>query len=128
MLTQAVGRHRHALIRDLLALGFRAADMFTDRLTISEVISIVVAAPPTSSLRFFIDGGWTRADHILANMAEQEAGLAGLTAPYERPGLGDRCPGQNIFPADAMTWEEMDARDAQRAAGPAGKTHKREWR
>ena len=128
MLTAAVGRYFHALQRDLLALGCRAADMFTDRLTIAELVSIVVAAPPTSSLRYFMDNGWSRTDHLLANMTETQSGVAELSEPYERPGLGDRSPGDNIFPADVMSWEEMDRLDAQRETRPKGKTHTRTWR
>jgi hypothetical protein len=128
MLTAAVGRYFHALHRDLLTLGYRPADMFTDRLPIAELISIVVAAPPTSSLRYFMDNGWSRTDHLLANMAEQQADVAKLTGPYDRPGLGERSPGETIFPADVMTWEEMDRRDAERAARPRGKPHSRRWR
>jgi hypothetical protein len=127
MLTQAVGRYSHALVRDLLTLGYRAADMFTV-LSFSEMVSIVVGAPPGSSLRYFMDDGWSRTDHLLANMAEADAGVAKLDAAYERPGLGERSPGDNIFPADVMTWEEMDRRDAERANRPRGKSHSRRWR
>ena len=128
MLTAAVGRYGHALQRDLLTLGFRAKDMFTDRLTISELISIVVASPPGSALRHAFDDGWTRTDHVLANMAEAQAGVAHLTGPYDRPGLGDRLPGEQIFPADVMTWEQMDRLDEERQQRPKGKSHERRWR
>jgi len=130
MLTAAVGRYHHALVRDVLALGYRAGDMFTDRLTISELISIVVAAPPTSSLRWFLDNGWTRTDHLLANMTETQQGVAQLSEPYERPGLADRAPGSTMFPADIMTWEEMDRREIQRYGSEPvkGRTHSRVWR
>lgn len=127
MLTQAVGRYTHALHRDIIALGYRPHDMFTT-LPISEMISIVVAAPPGSSLRWYLDNGWSRTDHLLANMTETASGVAALKEPYERPGLGDRSPGDNIFPADVMTWEEADRRDAEReAAGNKGKVHARIW-
>jgi hypothetical protein len=127
MLAQAVGRYRHALVRDVLALGYRASDMFTT-LTFSEMVSIVVAAPPDSSLRYFLDNGWSRTDHLLANMAETQSGVAKLDTPYERPGLGERSPGDNIFPADAMTWEEMDRLDELRAKQvKKGKTHVKVW-
>jgi hypothetical protein len=131
MLTAAVGRYHHALVRDLLALGYRPRDMFTDRLTFSELVSIVVAAPPTSSLRWFLDNGWTRTDHLLANMTETAAGVAELSSPYERPGIEDRSPGASMFPADVMSWEEMDRRELQRYGPDApnpGRTHSRVWR
>jgi hypothetical protein len=128
MLTAAVGRFWHALVRDVLALGYRTADMFTT-LSCSEMVSIVVAAPPDSSLRYFLDNGWSREAHLLANMAEQQSGVAKLDGPYERPGLGERSPGDNIFPADVMTWEEMDRLDALRESGQVkkGKTHVKVW-
>src|SRR6516225_9232649 len=103
MLTAAVGRYGHALQRDLLTLGFRAKDMFTDRLTISELISIVVASPPGSALRHAFDDGGTRTDHVLANMAEAQAGVAHLTVTYNRPRLRDRLTAKQIFPTHVMT-------------------------
>jgi hypothetical protein len=127
MLTQAVGRYGHALRRDLIALGYRPPEV--DRVPIGDLMSIVVGAPPGSALRYFMDGGWSRTDQLLANMAEQAAGVAKLSTAYERPGIGERSPGENIFPADVMTWDEMDRLDAERDAGarPLGKPHARAW-
>ena len=135
MLTHAVGNHWHAVVRDVLSMGFRAGDIFTDRLTLEEMVAIVVAAPPSSSLRYFIDAGWTREAHLLANLTEQGAGIANIESPYERPGLDDRkfdpsqlAPdGGRLFKADVMTWDEMDELDRQRAAAPKGKTTVRTW-
>lgn len=114
--------HWPALVRDVLALGYHASDMFTT-LTLGEMISIVVAAPATSAVRHFIDGGWSRTDHLLANMAEQQAGVAGLTKPFARPGLDERRPdpaqrkGGGFMNADVLDWEDFSAREDQRYSG-----------
>lgn len=112
MLTQVVGDHWHALVRDVLALGYRTADMFTT-LSVADMVAIVVGAPPTSSVRYFIEGGWSREAHLLANMQEGNAGVARLDEPYQRPGIQERAD-ERLFRGDEMTWEEMDALDAVR--------------
>lgn len=129
MLTQAVGMHWHALVRDVLALGFRAKDIFTD-LGLGELVSIVVAAPPNSSLRYVLDGGWSREAHLLASMNEQRAGITDIDKPYERPGLDQRPKREDdrLLQADVMSWEEMDRLDERRrASSVGGKTTKKVW-
>jgi hypothetical protein len=125
MVQQVVCEHRHALVRDLLSLGYREADLFTDRLSFYELTCIIVAAPPTSSVRYFLDGGWSREAQLLANMQEQQSGMTKLAHPYERPGqvvtagqrtAADPFGGNAWFEADEMTWEEMDRREAERYA------------
>lgn len=49
-LTRVIADHWHAVERDLLALGFHASDLGTAKLSIWELISIVVAAPPNSAV------------------------------------------------------------------------------
>lgn len=119
MLGRAIGMHWHALVRDVLALGYRASDMFTT-LSVADMVAIVAGAPPTSSLRHFMDGGWSRTDHLLANMQEEKAGIATQVDPYPRPGLEKRQDwggdGNKLFNAQAMTWAEMDEKDRKRAA------------
>jgi len=130
MLTRAVGEHWHALARDVLSLGFRPATMFRD-LSLSEIVSIVVAAPPNSALRFFLDEGWSRESHLLAGMAEQQAGLTDLPQSFDRPGLSDRGNSPNdgrVVRADVMTWAEMDKLDAERRnSAVGGVTTKKVW-
>lgn len=128
MLTQAVGVHWHAVVRDVLALGYRASDIFTE-LGLGEMVSIVVAAPPNSSLRYFLDEGWSREAHLLANMAEQRAGIAELNDPYQRPGLDQRAAPKDdrIMRGDVMSWSEMDRLDERRRASSGGKTTKKVW-
>lgn len=128
MVQRVVCEHRYALVRDLLALNFRATDLFTPRLSFYELTCIIVGSPPTSSVRYFLDGGWSREAQLLANMQEQSAGFATLPAPYERPGQHlvsadgqnavsvDNPFGGNVFKAESMTWEEMDRREAERYA------------
>lgn len=112
MLTHAVGMCWHALVRDVLALGYRTADMFTT-LSVADMVAIVVGAPPTSSVRYFLDEGWSREAHLLANMQEGTAGIARLEEPYRRPGTQERAD-ERLFRGDAMSWDEMDRLDAER--------------
>jgi hypothetical protein len=116
MLAMVIRKHWLALVRDVLALGYRASDILTT-LSFAEMVAIVVAAPPTSSTRFFVDRGWSREAHLLANMAEGNAGLARLAEPYPRPGLELRTPDpmrSSFFQADSMTWDEFDEKQRQR--------------
>ena len=111
--------HWPALLRDVLALGYRASDMFTT-LTLADMIAIVVAAPAGSAVRHYIDGGWSRTDHLLANMAEQQAGVATLAQPFQRPGVEDRtqAPKQaGILDADVMEWDAFSEREITRYSG-----------
>jgi hypothetical protein len=120
MLAHVVGEHWHAFHRDVIALG-----RDVNKLTLAEMVSIVVAAPPTSSVRYFLDQGWSRTDHLLANMQEQ-AGHATLPQAYERPGLEarpeDPLSNARFFPAEVITWEEADRRD--KARNDYGSKHK----
>jgi hypothetical protein len=52
---RAIGFHWHAVQRDLLVLGLHATDMFTPKLTAPEVLSLIVAAPPGSSVCHVLD-------------------------------------------------------------------------
>jgi hypothetical protein len=125
-LVYAIGHHWHAVQRDFLALGFRAADAFTPRLPASEVISIVYAAPPNSSVHHALSGGWTITDHLLATMSEQQAGLAILPERIARPGVTDtrptklpdiRDPNTKKLAFDSMTIPEFEARRRARIKG-----------
>jgi hypothetical protein len=127
-----VGECWHALARDVIALGYRRQDMFTT-LDLSDMISIVVGAPPTSSVRYFLDGGWSKEAHLLANMQEQRAGIGELTQPYPRPGVAaresDPMAGAKFFPMESMSWEEAEKRDAARYATgkPKGRSRSRTY-
>lgn len=120
MLARVIRRHWHALVRDVMALGYRAKDIFTE-LTLPEVVSIVLGAPPGSSIRYFLDDGWSREAHLLANQLEASQGLATLEKPLDRPGMDDREQQRStFFQTDAMTWEEMDEMNAKRYTAPQG--------
>ena len=125
MLTHVVGACWHALVRDVLALGYRTEDMFTT-LSLADMVSIVAGAPPGSAVRHWLDQGWTRTDHLLANAQEQNAGVAKLPGAYPRPGLAQRpedpMANARFFPAEVITWEEADARD--KARNERGATYK----
>lgn len=118
MLASVIRKHWHALVRDVLALGCRASDMFTERLTFAEMVAIVVGAPPTSSVRWFLDQGWSREAQLLANMQEQQAGIAHkMTEPIQRPGIDQRTldPTDNrFFRGDQYTWTEFDELERKR--------------
>lgn len=86
-LTECIRDHWHSVERDLLAMGFRADDIGTERLSLWELISIVVAAPVNTAVREARDGGWTPTDQLLANISEQRAGVLNLTGRYPRPGV-----------------------------------------
>lgn len=114
MLGQAIGDHWYAVVRDVLALGYRADDILTT-LSVAEMVAIVSAAPPNSSLRDAIEQGWSRTDQLLANINEQNAGVAKLQAPYERPGTEFKPPAQGkAFNADSYTWDEFDELNKKR--------------
>ncbi|MCV7174940.1 hypothetical protein [Mycolicibacterium sphagni] len=134
MLTHAVGTHWLAIVRDVMALGYRKEDIFTT-LGFAEMLAIVVAAPPLSSVRYALEGGWSREAHLMANILEQRAGIADISAPLERPGIDQRpatAPGGQAFTGESMTWEEADRLDEVRAAaaksGNVGTTTKKVWR
>jgi hypothetical protein len=118
MLAHVVGDCWHAFHRDVMALN-----RDVNALTLAEMVSVVVGAPPGSSVRHWLDGGWSQEAQLLANMAEQNAGIATMTEPYARPGVAQRpedpLRGTQFFPADVITWEEADRRDAQRYANAA---------
>lgn len=74
--------HPRAVERDLLVLRRVMSD-----LTLSELASVVLAAPPLSSVHDAVAEGWTKTDHLIANLTEQLAGVIQLTGRYDRPGL-----------------------------------------
>lgn len=86
-LCRVMHQHWHAVERDLFALGCTADDIGTPKLTLWQLISIVVAAPPGTAVRDALDGGWTQTDRLLANLGEQQAGVLNLTGRYPRPGV-----------------------------------------
>lgn len=85
-LAAAINEHWHAVERDLLALGKTADDIGTSNLTLCQLISVVVAAPPGTAVHHFA-GRWSKTDELLANLGEQQSGLFNLSARYARPGV-----------------------------------------
>lgn len=81
-LAHVTKQHWRAVERDVLAMHYRVGDLST-----SELASVVLAAPPTSSVRHAIDEGWARSDHLLANIIEQHAGLIRPVHRLPRPGV-----------------------------------------
>lgn len=112
MLASVIRKHWLALVRDVKAMGYRVSDMFTEKLTFAEMVAIVAAAPPTSSVRWFLDQGWSREAQLLANLQEQQAGVAHkMTEPIQRPGIDQRTldpTDSDFFRGDPYTWTEFD--------------------
>jgi hypothetical protein len=87
-LVRICGQHWHAVERDLLVLGYHKEDIGTEKLTLWELISVVVSSPPGTAV-FHAEtrsGTLTQEAQFLANMSEQMAGVP-LHARYERPGV-----------------------------------------
>jgi hypothetical protein len=88
-------------------------------LDLADMLAIAVAPPPGSAVHDAMHGGWTRTDHLLANMQEGNAGLVELNHRYDRPGAYEE-PSQKFVPMDDMSWDEMDAAlEANYALGPS---------
>jgi hypothetical protein len=88
-------------------------------LDLADMVAIACAAPPGSAVHDAMHGGWTRTDHLLANMQEGNAGLVELNHRYDRPGMDEARP-QKFVPMDDMSWDEMDAAlEANYALGPS---------
>jgi hypothetical protein len=84
-LAACITDHWHAVERDLLAIGKRADDILTPNLTLCELISVVLAAPPGTAIHHFDPARWSKTDELIANMTEQQAGLVSLNGRYPRP-------------------------------------------
>lgn len=85
-LAACIKDHWHAVERDLLVLGKTVDDIGTPNLTLYQLISVVLAAPPGTAVHHF-SGGWSKTDELLANLGEQQSGLFSLNARYPRPGV-----------------------------------------
>ena len=101
--------------------------MFTN-LTVSEMVSIVVAAPPNSAVYHAVNDGYTLTDHLLATLNEQQAGLGYIPGRIARPGVTDTRPARPVsihdrsspvkhITFDRMTIDELEARRRARARG-----------
>jgi hypothetical protein len=111
-LTRVMHTNWHAVERDLIVLGRRADDIGTAKLTLWELISIVVASPVGTAVREAKDGGWSQTDRLIANLGEQHAGVLSLTGRYPRP---DVSPDQHQTrtrttekPAYGVVYDAMD--------------------
>lgn len=96
---------RHAVVRDLNFAGYHG----DTPITLGDLVSIVIASPPGSAVRYAAEDGWSQQDHLLANLAEQQAGLTQLPTRYARPGVAEP-----VKPGPVpMTREEFDKRHAR---------------
>jgi hypothetical protein len=73
-LTRIMGQHWNAVERDLLSFGYRLEDIGTPKLTLWELISIVVESPPGSAVYHAEtrEGTFTPEAQLLANMGRQQ--------------------------------------------------------
>lgn len=102
----------------MLALGYRASDMFTT-LDLGDMVAIAAAAPQGTAVFESMSGGWTREAHLLANMQEGNAGLGELNQRYDRPGMSDRA-NPKFVPMDDYSMDEFDKMlEANYALGPS---------
>jgi hypothetical protein len=76
---ETVGEYTHAVNRDLIALGYRTDDAL---ISLGDFVSIVLASPSGSALRYAAEQGWSQTDLLLAQHNEQRFGLQ-----YDRPGV-----------------------------------------
>lgn len=109
-LTRCIAESWHWVERDLLSLGLRADDIGTPKLTLWELISIVVASPPGSACYTKV-GNWSRTDELLANLGEQNAGVMQLTGRYPRPGVDGsqtRSASNGFTPLMGVAFEPME--------------------
>ena len=109
-----MANHRHAVVRDLASLGYRG-DALID---FGDFISIVLASPPLSAVRYAVEGGWSQTDQLLANLGEQQAGLRQIQQPYARPGVAAEADPGPVTPDGAprftpQTREEFERRRAR---------------
>jgi hypothetical protein len=115
-----VADHRHAVVRDLNFAGYHG----DKPITVGDFVSIVIASPPGSAVRYAAEGGWSQTDHLIANLAEQQAHLTHLPQRYMRPGIEDEVdPGPiqadgspRLTPQTREEFEARRARDRARAA------------
>jgi len=99
---RAIGFHWHAVQREILGLGRRAADMFTPRFTAAEIMSVVMAPNTDSALFYEMSRGYSLADHLLTVRRDRR--------PAEPPAMNDPdAPVQHIA-CDTMTIEQFEAR------------------
>ena len=100
-----MGQYRHAVVRDLNFAGYHG----DTPITLGDLVSIVLASPPGSAVRYWAEGGWSQTDHLMANLAEQQAGLTQLPQRYSRPGVAEPVKPDWV----PMTREQFDRRHSR---------------
>jgi hypothetical protein len=99
-LAHVIRTNWHAVERDLLSMGYHADEIGT-RLSLWELVSVVVASHPNTAVHYWM-GGWSREADMLASMSEQQAGLLDLSGRYPRPGV-DSTPVRPMTEFDMAT-------------------------
>jgi hypothetical protein len=100
-------KHRQAVERDLIALGFSGTeDVGTPKLSLWKFAAIVLASPPNSAVYHAEtrQGTMSPEAQLLANLSEQQAGLMTLPSRYDRVGV-DSAP--VAVPAASDTLAEL---------------------
>lgn len=117
---EIVEAYPHAVNRDLNFAGYHG-DALID---LGDLVSIVIASPPTSAVRYAVEGGWSRTDHLVADWAEQQSESTESPFRYTRPGVehdpdpgpvtGDGMPRFSVQTIDEL--KRRRERDKARAA------------
>jgi hypothetical protein len=113
-LIRICSEHWHAVERDCMALNWLwSADdqqffhvVNGVKLSVWQLISIVVTSPPGTAVYHASTRGdtpWTPEAQLMANLGEQQAGVLGLNARYQRPGVDSTPPPrQKVNSFDAL--------------------------
>lgn len=104
-------RHRHAVVRDLVSLGFHG----DTPIAFNDLVSCVLASQQGTAVRYAVDEGWPQTDHLLANLGEQRSGLIDLPTRYQRPGMPEAAPDPGPVAADGSPRLSAQSLDEFRA-------------
>lgn len=75
---ETVVEHGHAVNRDLIALNYRTDETL---ISLGDFVSIILASPQGSAVRYAAEKGWPQTDILLAQHNEHMLGMK-----YDRPG------------------------------------------
>lgn len=119
-LVRICGQHRHAVERDLISLGFRWDDVGT-RLSLWELLSIVIASPPGTAVYHAETrvGTMTPDQRMLASMtgfSTTQANTPDVPVAEPAPEMQPFSIGGTPVQLDAMTPEELVRKRAEIAA------------
>jgi hypothetical protein len=77
--------------------------------TLDELASVILAAPPLSSVRDAVNGGWSKEAELQALLLEHNSGLIKLSRRLPRPGVDDHKPELSEAQLKANIGHDMEA-------------------